>query len=357
MAGFQTHIGVAGAVGAGYAYWGFHTLNLPLPTCLLAGGFVTIAGIMPDLDSDSGIPARETISFAAAIVPMILMNRLITSGLSSEQLVLVGVPLYLFIRFAVGTLLKRFTVHRGMFHSIPAIAIAGMIGFLLCDSNVHSARIYKTIAVMLGYATHLVLDEIWSVNLSGVAPSLKKSFGTALKLFSNDPTATSATYGLLLLLGLFVLRETSPEVHQRMAGYMPDISRYAANPRVDDGRQRWSAGAPTQRDPQQIPNQQGQPGFWNWNNSSRPPVANDPAAGRYAPSSLQNLPASRDPYAERAANERPLDPSLPAPQQWIPPRSNNDDQRTGGNGRRTGSWSEANRPDEFAPDHFSNGWR
>ncbi|QDV30009.1 hypothetical protein Spb1_19360 [Planctopirus ephydatiae] len=326
MAGFQTHIGVAAAVGTGYAYWGYYTLQMPVPTCLLAGGFVTIAGMMPDLDSDSGIPARETITFAAAIIPMILMNRLISSGLSAEQLVLVGIPLYLFIRFAIGTLLKRFTIHRGMFHSIPAIAIAGMIGFLICDADMHGARIYKTIAVMLGYTTHLVLDEIWSVNLNGAVPTLKKSFGTALKFFSNDPTATSATYGMLLLLGLFVLRDASPEVKQRMAGFVPSISAFATN----ETNQK-SAAIPPRNSPQSRSSRETSPTI------EQPPERD---WARTPSRSTGNQPI--DPWSQSA----PVPPS----QRWTPPR---DPTKS----RGSDTWSEVRKSDEFAPDHFSNGWR
>ncbi len=206
MAGFRTHITVSTVVGIGYGYAG-SKYGLATPTCVLAGGLCSIAGMMPDLDSDSGVPARETIGFAAAIVPMLLFHRLEANGLTIEQMALVGGPVYLAIRFGIGWLLKTLSVHRGMFHSIPAALIAGLLGFLICDSGTSDARYYKAFAVTLGYLTHLVLDEIWSLDFGAGFPRVKKSLGTALKFFSDDVRPTLCTYGLLGLLAFFAIQE------------------------------------------------------------------------------------------------------------------------------------------------------
>lgn len=209
VAGFHTHIAVSTAVGVGFAVWGGAQYELPLSTCALAGGLCSIAGIMPDLDSDSGIPARETISLAAAIVPMLLFQRFQAMGLSIEHMVLLGAPIYLVIRFGLGSVLKSVSVHRGMFHSIPAAIIAGLIGYLICDSGVNLVRYYKAFAVTLGYMTHLLLDEIWSLEFGAGLPRVKKSFGTALKLFGDEAGATLTTYCLLGLMTLFAAHDQS----------------------------------------------------------------------------------------------------------------------------------------------------
>lgn len=209
MAGFQTHITVSTALGVGYAWWGHEYQHESWSACAVAGVLCSIAGMMPDLDSDSGVPARETISFAAAVAPMLAFNRLNQFGLSVEHLILVGAPLYLFIRFGIGTLLKLVTVHRGMFHSIPALAIAGMLTYLVCDSGLTAARVFKAGGVMLGFLSHLVLDEIWSVQVQGVHVHVKHSFGTALKFFSANGTSNSLCYGLLILVGLAVMQDRS----------------------------------------------------------------------------------------------------------------------------------------------------
>ena len=210
MAGFKTHITVSTACGAAYGWYGATQLGLPMPTCLLAGGLCSISGMLPDLDSDSGVPARETKNFAAAVIPMLAFHRLHMNGLSVEQMVLAGAPLYLFIRFGLGSLLNKFTVHRGMFHSIPALLIAGMIAFLICDEGLGAIRFFKAGGVMLGFFSHLLLDEIWSVNLSSSGPLIKKSFGTAIKFFGPTATGNSAAYGILIFLSLLVVQDAKP---------------------------------------------------------------------------------------------------------------------------------------------------
>lgn len=200
MANFSTHISVSTAVGAGFAWWLQAQYGLPWTSAAVAGGLCSIAGMLPDLDSDSSIPARESICFAAAVVPMFLMNRLQRYGMSLEQMVLVGAPLYVLIRFGVGTLLKEFTVHRGMFHSIPAMLIAGFLTFLISDSGQFDVRVIKGIAVSLGFMTHLILDEIWSVEVSITGSRLKKSSGTALKFFGRQASANAMCWGLLVLV-------------------------------------------------------------------------------------------------------------------------------------------------------------
>src|SRR5688500_14827490 len=119
MAGFKTHITTSTVLGVGYAAGGHVLYGMPLPACLLAGGLCSVSGMLPDIDSDSGVPLRESLAFAAAIVPMLMVERFRELGLAPESIALGGAILYLAIRFGLGGMLKRYTVHRGMFHSLP----------------------------------------------------------------------------------------------------------------------------------------------------------------------------------------------------------------------------------------------
>lgn len=148
MAGFHTHITVSTAVGIGYACVGSSVFDLPLSTCAIAGGLCSISGIMPDLDSDHAVPARETLSFLAATAPMLLFYRFHYEGLATEHILLFGAPLYLLIRFGFGEMLKV-SVHRGMFHSIPAALIAGLIAYVICDTGVSLGRSFKGVVPSL----------------------------------------------------------------------------------------------------------------------------------------------------------------------------------------------------------------
>jgi hypothetical protein len=82
-------------------------------------------------------------------------------------------------------LFARFTVHRGIFHSLLA---ALFFWFLTTAVTYHVFALSPFHAwltgafVGLGYVIHLGLDELYSVDLMGA--SIKKSFGTALKVVS-----------------------------------------------------------------------------------------------------------------------------------------------------------------------------
>lgn len=206
MAGFRTHITVSSLLGAGYGAVGATVWGMPLPTSILAGGLCGVSGMLPDLDSDSGVPLRESIAFAAAIVPMMLVDRFEAMGYSHELIVLIGGAVYFSVRFGLAAFLKKFTVHRGMFHSLPAAAIFGLLAFWLCSGNVDS-RYYKSAAVVAGFLSHLLLDEIYSIEWTGGRLRLKKSFGTALKMFSGKLVPDAVTYSVLLFVGFVVVND------------------------------------------------------------------------------------------------------------------------------------------------------
>ncbi|NLE37187.1 MAG: metal-dependent hydrolase [Pirellulaceae bacterium] len=207
MAGFRTHITVSSLMGVGYggaAYWFY---DVPIPTCILAGGLCAVSGMLPDVDSDSGRPLRESIAFAAAVVPMMLVDRLVKFNVATETIVLVGAFAYLIIRFGAAALLKRLTVHRGMFHSLPAAIIFGEIAFLLASGDNVYLRYYKAGGVTLGYLSHLLLDEFYSIGMQRGQVRLKKSFGTAFKIFGHGFVPNVATYALLALFTTIAINE------------------------------------------------------------------------------------------------------------------------------------------------------
>jgi membrane-bound metal-dependent hydrolase YbcI (DUF457 family) len=163
--------------------------------------------MLPDIDSDSGTPLRESMAFAAAIVPMMLLHRFQRMGMSHELMILAGAATYLLIRFGFSALLKRYTVHRGMFHSLPAAIVFGELAFLLASGEDERLRVYKAGAVVIGYLSHLLLDEIYSFEWRRGRPRLKSSFGTALKLFGRDRWANVSAYAKLVILTAAILFE------------------------------------------------------------------------------------------------------------------------------------------------------
>jgi hypothetical protein len=206
MAGFKTHITVSTLMGIGYGGAAYALYNVPLPACLLAGGLCSVSGMLPDIDSGPGVPLRESLSFGAAVISTMLVDRFQQFDLSMETIILSGALVYLAIRFLLAEVLRRYTVHRGMFHSIPAMVIWGELTFLLTTGDL-PIRYYKAGAVMLGYLAHLLLDEIYSFQWHRGRIRLKKSFGTAIKLFGHGWWPNISAYAKLAILTAIVLQE------------------------------------------------------------------------------------------------------------------------------------------------------
>ena len=218
MADFKTHIATSSAVGVAYGAYGvFH--GVPVEAAAVAGGLCSLGGMLPDIDSDSGVPVREVMGFAAAVTPVLLVDRFQQLGFNYEQMVLAGAVSYLFVRFGIARLLMRYTVHRGMFHSIPALLIFTGLAFLVCGSINLELRYFKAGGVFLGSLSHLVLDEIWSVDWQGGRWRFKSSFGTALKLWGDDRWSNFSTYSKLALVAALILGE--PAVMQRYGQLSP----------------------------------------------------------------------------------------------------------------------------------------
>jgi membrane-bound metal-dependent hydrolase YbcI (DUF457 family) len=183
----------------------YKVLGHPVETAFLAGVVTSVGGMLPDLDSESGVPVREMTSLCAAVVPLLLYNRLMHWGLCHEGIHAAMALAYIIMRYGLGWVLRYTTVHRGMFHSIPAMLIAGMAVYLAYDTKTAllSTRYVLAGGVMVGFFSHLLLDEIYSVDFNGLRIKLKSSAGSALKFFSSSVPATAICYGVLGCL-LFV---------------------------------------------------------------------------------------------------------------------------------------------------------
>ena len=74
------------------------------------------------------------------------------------------------------------------------------------------------VAVMLGFMSHLLLDEICSVDLRGAR--VNKAFGTAIKFWAPNPWTTLAIYLLLSYLSWRVI-EQWPENSSLLTARIP----------------------------------------------------------------------------------------------------------------------------------------
>lgn len=206
---------------------------MSIENSILAGGLCSVSGMLPDLDSDSGIPLRETSMFAAAVIPMLMIDRFRDLGLTHEAMALAAMLIYIAIRFIAVEFFKRYTVHRGMWHSIPAALSVGLLAYLVMPCPTESIRIYKSGGVVLGFMVHLTMDEIWSIDFSR-GFRLKKSFGTALKFFGGKAIPNVSVYVKLAILAYLALGDhgITERVRQRARFNQP----YIAQPNQDTAK-------------------------------------------------------------------------------------------------------------------------
>jgi LexA-binding, inner membrane-associated putative hydrolase len=209
MASYQGHLMFSSVLGAAYGGVGLVRLNLDWGPVLLGAGVTTIGGLLPDLDSDSGVPVREMFGLAAAIVPLLCYPRLRLDFTPDQTLVLLG-GIYLFIRYFLSSIFKKYTVHRGMFHSVPALLISGLALFQIYHNDTEQIRWYIAGGVMLGFLSHLVLDELYSVDFMGIRIKLNKYAGSAIKFWSPSLPATLVCYAILGVLAWSVWRQYAP---------------------------------------------------------------------------------------------------------------------------------------------------
>ena len=206
MADFTTHVSFSTAVGVVYGT-GIWLLDVPAPTSAIAGGICAIAGMFPDIDSKTSRALQETLYLLAGLICMLVSLRLREFDLNGDLVLFLGAVVFLSTKFLVGAIVTRATVHRGMIHSIPAALIAGILMYLLTAGPV-GFRAIKAVALMLGFMSHLILDEVYSVDVRGIR--MKKSFGTALKFTSpGKPAKTAWLYAILVGVGcILVFEET-----------------------------------------------------------------------------------------------------------------------------------------------------
>jgi hypothetical protein len=136
-----------------------------------------------------------------------MIHRLIRSGLGHEEILAILALAYLVIRYGLSSVFKRMSVHRGMFHSIPALLIAGLVTFMLDHHLSLTLRLFLAMGVMIGFLSHLVLDEVCSVDFLGAKLKANQFAGSALKFRSRSWVGTLTCYALLGGLGYLFWRD------------------------------------------------------------------------------------------------------------------------------------------------------
>ncbi|MGB7757464.1 MAG: metal-dependent hydrolase [Salinisphaera sp.] len=201
MANFTTHIGVAASAGAVIAASGLSAQLWPLTQAPAIVLLVALGGIMPDIDADKSHSTR-LIFTVLAITAALAALALTQTSLSWLGATCLALGLYVGIRDVFAVVFRALTRHRASWHSL--LAIAGVMFSTVtisfrCFGQPARLAWSDGLAVALGMLIHLLLDECFSIDLEGAR--LKRSFGTALKLFDyRRPYATALMASATMLI-------------------------------------------------------------------------------------------------------------------------------------------------------------
>ncbi|MAM87115.1 metal-dependent hydrolase [Allohahella sp. A8] len=195
MANFNAHL-VGGAVVSGFAasamaYTSVYSLNQAV-VLWVAG---TIGGLLPDIDADSSVALSWIFTLLAFVAALVVLQAAPGQSLLTIWILMLGV--FAVVRFGIMQLFFRLTRHRGAYHScLAGIFTALCVTFVSWRYLSHSEAFAWAIGgfVLLGFVTHLLLDECYAIDISGVR--LKRSFGTAIKPFSLQVWWASLLFGL-----------------------------------------------------------------------------------------------------------------------------------------------------------------
>jgi hypothetical protein len=200
VAAFRQHLGFAAGCGALYGAAlhlgaGLHWLYAGTAALL-----TTVGGLLPDLDAPAAVQMRGFTRLVGVLAAVAVTEdlHLHMPGLPVEVHLWAVLAAFALARWLVSSGFSRVMVHRGMMHSLPAAAIFGELTYLVYPTPLHPLRLVMAAGVFLGAMSHLLLDEIYSVDLAG--GRLKSSSGTAMKFWSGSWRGTLATYAILAYL-------------------------------------------------------------------------------------------------------------------------------------------------------------
>jgi hypothetical protein len=211
MANFPTHIAV-GTVVSGAMATVTVAAEMVAPENIVA---VTLAGVLgsvlPDIDLEESRPAKAMFSGLAIFFSFAVLFGLETSKYSIAEMLILWLGTLFFVRYGAKEVFFRFSYHRGVWHSLLALVFCSLVtvwAFYNLLGRHESVAWLGAVFMGAGYLTHLVLDEVYAVDVMDTR--IKASFGTALKLFDYRNLGHSAAMAVAATLVLLVTPPSRP---------------------------------------------------------------------------------------------------------------------------------------------------
>ncbi|TAN64986.1 MAG: metal-dependent hydrolase [Methylobacter sp.] len=192
MANFNTHLFIASAAGMGAALVAVNVhliAKADMPWLIFLG---SLGGLLPDIDASNSRPVKLLFT-VLALMGVAAALHAFKDRYQPYPLLAILAGAYLFIRYGIFALFNVLTIHRGVFHSVLAAVFFALLMTCISYRFLHRDALHAWLNgffIALGFIVHLLLDELYSVDLSNAR--MKSSFGTAFKLFSYNNMTASA---------------------------------------------------------------------------------------------------------------------------------------------------------------------
>jgi len=240
MANFNTHFNIAAVTTGLSAAALLSAKHINLETALGLWFLGTIGGLLPDVDSDNSTSLDiifNLFAFSAVLIVLNyissdMVNFILFKELSLFSLIAIPLLVYGFMCYVIRPVFEKITVHRGSCHSLSFILLIALMTTQLIwrfTSPLENAIMIAWLSggfIFLGGVIHLILDELYSVDLSNA--TIKRSFGSALKLaeFKNKGLT------FLKVLAIIALTYTAPSPNKTINS-LSDWSKLKLVPQVN----------------------------------------------------------------------------------------------------------------------------
>ncbi|ABM04343.1 conserved hypothetical protein [Psychromonas ingrahamii 37] len=215
MANFNTHFNVA-AISTGLASAVLLSAeHININTALWLWCLGTIGGLLPDIDADNSTSLDIVFNIFAAVALLMVLHYITGEHFREIQFIeLLAIPfgVYGILKWLIRPIFEKITVHRGSCHSLLFLFLCALltiqITWVFNDNYLTASSFHAWLSggfILFGGLIHLLLDEMYSVELSNLR--VKRSFGTALKIA--DFRNKSAT--LMMLAAIIALSYIAPE--------------------------------------------------------------------------------------------------------------------------------------------------
>lgn len=204
MANFTTHIAVGTVVSGALATLTLAANVIPhdsLVAVTLAG---VLGSVLPDIDLKDSRPSRAMFAGLGIFFSFAVLFAC-AGKFSIIELWILWLGTLVGVRYGLHAVFHRIATHRGIWHSLLATVFCGLITAVVFKYILAEADGICWLAagfLAIGYLTHLVLDELYSVDVMDTR--LKASFGTALKLLDIHHWEHSAAMAVAALGFAFV---------------------------------------------------------------------------------------------------------------------------------------------------------